>query len=65
MKLQLDISPELHALIKGFAGYHRQKVPDYILDAVLSEVQADSDASHGRDTPEAAARACRAVARRA
>jgi hypothetical protein len=53
---QLPLSPQLEALARGFARYHGQRLEEYILDALLSSVQADSEASHERDTPEAAAR---------
>lgn len=53
---QLPLSPQLEALSRGFARYHGQSLEDYILEALLSSVQADSEASHERDTPEAAQR---------
>lgn len=57
--LQVQLSPELEALSRGFARYHGQTLEQYILDALLQAVQGDSEASHERDTPEAAQRARR------
>ena len=59
MKVELHLSPELHSLVKGFAGYQRQRVQDYIVSALLSQVQGDTEAAHHRDVPEAQARAAR------
>lgn len=55
--LNIEMSEELQALATGFARYHGQSFEQYALDAILCQVQADSEAGHHRDVPEAQARA--------
>lgn len=55
--LNIEISEELQALATGYARFHGQSFEAYVMDALLSQVQADGEACLHRDVPESQAAA--------
>lgn len=50
--IHIEVSPELLALIRGFAGYYRQSPTEYVVGALLKTVEADCDARLDKHLPE-------------
>lgn len=50
--LRLEVSPELHALVCGFAGFYGQKPEEYVLKALLTMIEADCDGRLDKHLPE-------------
>lgn len=51
-KITIEISDGLAALAEGFAKYHQQSPKEYVVEALLSHVQADCEAAHHESLPE-------------
>jgi hypothetical protein len=51
-EIVLHVSPELHALASGYAGFYGKSIEDYVIEGLLTLVQADAEANLDKELPE-------------